>query len=112
MREGSAGTTALPTPAKGPARPSDPPRVAELAHCVPRGVALAPVVAGAAGRRDTEGAVPEEARRALAAAHARFLAGPLPSLVHCRAAGRAGRGAVRIQLAPRAQALCGHRSGL
>lgn len=44
-----------PTAAKGPARLADPPRVAQLGHRVTRGVALASVVAGAAGGRHTEG---------------------------------------------------------
>lgn len=94
IRGHSEGPTRPPTPAKGPARPANSPQVAPLAHGVPGGVAPAPVVAGAAGGRDTEGAVPEEAGRALAAAHARFPAGPLPSLCHRGAAGWAGRGAV------------------
>lgn len=80
--------------AKGPARPADPPRVAQLAHGVAGGVAPAPVVAGAAGRRHTQGAVPEEAGRAPAAAHACFPAGPLRNLAGCWAAGWAGGDAV------------------
>lgn len=74
-------------------------------------IALASVVARAAGGRDTESAVPEEAGRAFTAAHTAFPAGLLLPLAHRGAAGWAGQGVVSIHLASRAQ-LCGHRSGL
>lgn len=95
-----------------PAWLKNPPGVTQLVHGVTGCIALAAVVAGAVGGRHTEGAVPEEASRALAAAHTLFPAGLLLSLTHRLAAGWAEGGAVGVELAPGAQALCGHMSEL
>lgn len=79
QRWGTEGTT-QPAPS---ARPGDPPQVTQLAHSVTRAIALAPMVAGAAGSRHAEGTIPEEAGWALTAAHTLFSAGPLLGLAHC-----------------------------
>lgn len=67
----------------GPAEPKDPPRVALLVHSVTRGIALAPVVAGAMASRHTEGSIPEEAGWALTATHTLFPTRPLLALGYC-----------------------------
>lgn len=66
-----------------PAEPKDPPRVALLVYSVSRGIAPAPVVAGAAGSRHTEGTIPEEACRTLTATHTLFPTRPLLALGYC-----------------------------
>lgn len=63
--------------------PKDPPRVALLVYSVTRGIALAPVVAGATGSRHTEGTIPEETGWALTATHTLFPTRPLLALGYC-----------------------------